>query len=229
MSWIRNLLRGNTPKPPAAPIGNSEAQPYRLEDALKLHLAPILRADGFKGSGRNYRRVVNGVVQALNVQGSRWGGSFAINLGLQPLAVPAILDRPVDPNKIGEIDCVLRRRLREGETDQWWKHDSAETAAFAVQDAARVYRTVGRALLERQSGPSAPLWTLRPPEFDVGGIKFEGFNGYGHPASLAKILAKLRYASGEIEAALAFAELASQEGLGAVDLAELRAQLGVTA
>ena len=226
MNWIKALLRPatSTPKTPSeAPTA------YRLEDALKLYLAPALRADEFKGSGRNYRRVYNGVVQALNVQGSRWGGSFAINLGLQPLAIPAILDRPVDPKKIGEIDCVLRRRLREGETDQWWAHASAETAASAVQAAARVYQTVGRALLERQSGPTAPLWTLQPSDFDTAGIRFEGFNNYGSPASLAKILAKLRHASGEIEAARAFTDVARQEGLNAVDLAELRAQLDTLA
>ena len=204
MSWIRNLLRGNAPKPAPTPVGASGAQPYRLEDALRLHLAPVLRADGFKGSGRNYRRVFNGVVQVLNVQGSRWGGSFAINLGLQPLAIPAILDRPVKPNKLGEIDCVLRRRLREGKTDQWWEHHSAETAALAVQDAARVYKAVGRALLERQSGPTAPLWMLKPSDFDAAGNPFEDFNVYGRQASLAKILASLRCASGDMEAALPF-------------------------
>lgn len=226
MNWIKALLppvASTSKMPPETPTA------YRLEDALRLHLAPVLRADGFKGSGRNYRRVHNGVVQALNVQGSRWGGSFAINLGLQPLAIPAMFDRPVDPGKIGEIDCVLRRRLREGETDQWWAHASAETAALAVQAAARVYQTVGHALLERQSGSTAPLWTLQPSDFDTAGKRFEGFNSYGSPASLAKMLTKLRHASGEMGAARAFADIARQKGLGAVDLAELRAQLDATA
>ena len=220
MNWFRRLVRPFTtpleqPPPPS---------PYRLDDALRLHLAPLLRADGFKGSGRNYRRTVNDMVQVVNVQGSRWGGSFAINLGLHPLALPIRSDQPADPRKINEIDCVFRRRLREDERDQWWSHDSAESAVAAVKAAAGVYQRVGRALLERQSGPAAPIWTLRPEELDQAGAHLEGFtlSTFGEGA-LATVMARIRHASGDVAAARAFARRACEEGLSGMDLAELEA------
>lgn len=49
----------------------------RLETAIREHLAPVLRADGFRGTGRSFRRVVNGWVQVVNVRGSRYGDQFA--------------------------------------------------------------------------------------------------------------------------------------------------------
>jgi hypothetical protein len=226
MNWFKGLLRpfatsAEQPPPPS---------PYRLDDALRLHLAPVLRADGFKGSGRTYRRTVNGVVQVVNVQGSRWGGSFAINLGLHPLALPIRSDQPADSRKINEIDCVFRRRLREDERDQWWSHDSAESAVVAARAAAEVYRKVGQALLKRQSGPDAPIWTLRPDELDQAGQRLEGFTLYTfRKGALASLMAQIRHASSDVTAARAFARRAREEGLAGVDLAELEALVGPVA
>lgn len=223
MNWLKALLR---------PSGTSAEQtpppsPYRLDDALRLHLAPVLRADGFKGSGRTYRRTINGVAQVVNVQGARWGGSFAINLGLHPLALPIRSDQPADPRKINEVDCAFRRRLRVDERDQWWSHDSAESAAVAVQAAAEVYQRVGQALLERQSGPGAPIWTLRPEDLDQAGKRLEGFTLYTfRKGALASLMAQIRHAAGDMAAARAFARRAREEGLAGVDLAELEALVG---
>lgn len=166
-------------------------------------------------------------MQVVNVQGSRWGGSFAINLGLHPLALPTRSDQPADPRKINEVDCAFRRRLREDERDQWWSHDSAESAVAAVQAAAGVYRRVGQALLERQSCPNAPIWTLQPEELDQAGKRLEGFTLYTfRNGALASLMAQIRHASGDVTAARAFARRAREEGLASVDLAELEALLG---
>lgn len=223
MNWLKVLAR-----PFATPAEQlPPPSPYRLDDALRLHLAPVLRADGFKGSGRTYRRTVNGVVQVVNVQGSQGGGSFAINLGLHPIALPIRSDQPADPRKINEIDCAFRRRLREDERDQWWSHDSAESAVAAAQAAAGVYRRVGQALLARQSGPDAPIWTLRPDELDQAGKRLEGFTLYTfRQGALASLMAQIRHASGDMAAARAFARRAREEGLAGVDLAELEALVG---
>ena len=223
MNWFKVLLRPFAPPAQQPP----PPSPYRLDDALRLHLAPVLRADGFKGSGRNYRRTVNDMVQVVNVQGSRWGGSFAINLGLHPLALPIRSNQPADPGKINEIDCAFRRRLREDEKDQWWSHDSAESAVVAVQAAAGVYQRVGRALLERQSGPAAPIWTLRPEELDQASRRLEGFTLYTlREGALASLMTQIRHASGDVAAARAFARRARDEGLSAIDLAELEVLVG---
>jgi hypothetical protein len=94
-----------------------------LEVAIRKCLAPCLREDGFAGSGRTFRRVLNGWIQVVNVQGSRYGGRFSINLGLQPLAIPDVVGNVPDPKKIREELCEFRRRLSESGADQWWTHD----------------------------------------------------------------------------------------------------------
>jgi len=133
-----------------------EARPH-LESAIKEYLSPILRVDGFAGSGRNFRRVVIECVHAINIQWSKWGGQFAINLGIQPLSIPDVMGATPDPKKITETLCEFRRRLSETGEDQWWTYDdSIESMEAAVRSAAAVYTSVGRRLFAEFSGPSSP-------------------------------------------------------------------------
>lgn len=44
-------------------------------------------ADGFTGSGRTFRRVAGEWVHVVNVQGSRYGGQFGVNVAVHPLAI----------------------------------------------------------------------------------------------------------------------------------------------
>jgi hypothetical protein len=90
----------------------------RLEPSIGAILAPQLRADGFAGSGRTYRRIANSWIQVLNVQGSRHGGSFAINLALRPVGLPDVIGQPVNPKSVTQDACELRRRLAEVGQDQ---------------------------------------------------------------------------------------------------------------
>jgi hypothetical protein len=202
MSWL-NFLRPKTP-PPAEP----EPAAYKLEDALKSQLAPVLRANDFKGSGRTYRRVTNRLIQIVNIQGSQWGNGFALNLGIQPLDLDWRLDGPSDPRALKEYDCMLRCRLSETDADQWWKHDSLETALAAVSDAARLCEIKALPMLDRQSGPEAPLWTLSPEALSAGRVEMEAFRW--STFSLARDLARLRRATGDLDTARVFAVIAMQ-------------------
>src|SRR5262245_14058697 len=126
----------------------------RLEPSIVAILAPELRVDGFTGSGRTYRRVANQWIQVVNVQGSRQGGSFAINLALHPLGLPDVIGRPVNPKALAQDACELRRRLTEGERDHWWLcYGDRDSMNEAVQSATLVYQQFGRPLLHRLSQP----------------------------------------------------------------------------
>src|SRR5262245_39873927 len=105
---------------------SSASQP-QLKTAVSAVLAPRLREDGFKGTGRAYRRVIDGWIHALGVQAWRSGGSFCIEIGVHPIALPDVVDRPIDPKRATVYDCIFRRRLAPlGSEDMWWEHDGSE-------------------------------------------------------------------------------------------------------
>jgi hypothetical protein len=181
---------------------------YRIEDAWRTHFEPVLRAEGFKGSGRHFRRIADSLAQCVSLQGNRYGGSFAINLGIQPLAILGVMGRrPVNPGKIQEVDCEWRRRLSEGASDQWWDYDlSAASKDRAAAAAAEVFRAHGLAVFAAMSGPSSPLFVVDPHSFEHGLYSFSGFQST--KVRMAFALSQLRKASGDIRASRDFAKIA---------------------
>lgn len=176
----------------------------RLEISIKEHLAPLLRADGFSGSGRTFRRVVGDFVQVINVQGSRYGGQFAVNLAIQPLCILDVVGEVPDPKKITEELCEFRRRLSESNTGQWWEHDgSQESMNTAIKAAAIVYCTIGRQIFENFNSSVPPMHLVTPEAFENGQYNFQGFGSSNVRMALA--LARLWQAKGHKEAAKKFA------------------------
>lgn len=198
----------------------------RLDTAIRVHLVPYLRADGFAGSGSRYRRVVDDWVQVVSVQGARGGGSFAINLAVQPLAVPDVLGNPPDQKKITEGLCEFRRRLSTTSSDQWWKHDGTEGSMNAAAlAAALVYVNVGRPLLKRVSGPNSPLNAVTAEEFDRGTFDFSGFGST--KVRMALTLARFRRSQGLANDSAAFARVGLTHIGSAVALRRELEQLAV--
>lgn len=195
----------------------------RLESSIKSHLSPALKGDGFFGSGHTFRRISGDLIHVFQVQGSRYGGEFAINLGIQPRSVPDASDNSPDATKIRAELCEFRRRLSEGKSDQWWDHDgSKESMDVAVGAAASVYMTIGRKLFSELSGPESPLHKVTPAQFEAGHYSFSGFGST--KARMARSLALMRQAVGNLADARAFARIALSNLAGAHALrAELEA------
>lgn len=189
----------------------------RLETAIRTHLAPVLRSDGFAGSGRTFRRILLDWVQVIHVQASKWGGSFAVNLAVHPLALPDLRGNQPDPKKINEELCEFRRRLSSTNTDQWWKHENTEASMIrAVSEAAEVYVNFGRPLLARVSGPDAAMNTVLAADFAEGTFDFGGFGSTRVRMALA--LSRLRKTQGRVSEAVSFATLGLANVGGAVAL-----------
>jgi hypothetical protein len=179
----------------------------RLESSIKDHLSPVLRSDGFFGSGRTFRRLSGDFIHVVNVQGSRYGGSFAVNLGIQPRCIPDALGNSPDAAKITEVLCEFRRRLSETTCDQWWEHEgSKESMDAAVRAAASVYTTAGRRLFCELSGPESPLHKVTPAQFEAGHYSFSGFSST--KVRMARSLALMRQSAGDLADASGFARLA---------------------
>jgi len=183
--------------------GMSASSP-RLEVSIRTHLLPHLKEDGFSGSGRTFRRVINGWIQVVSVQGSRYGGQFAINLGVQPVSVPDVLGNIPEPKTITEPLCEFRRRLAESGEDQWWDHGrSQDSMDAAVLAAVGVYLRVGRPLLARVGGPDSPLSSVSAEDLKNGKVDFLGFGSTG--VRMALVFARVRKAEGKLAESRAFA------------------------
>jgi hypothetical protein len=157
----------NTPTPP------------RLETAIRAALAPLLRKEGFTGSGRRFYKSTGPWIQIVTVQGSRYGGSFAINLGLHFASAPDVAGHSPDPKKMNEAHCEFRRRLSESNADMWWKHETAQASMLAaVESAAAMYAGRGRQYFELAS---TALTSITPEALASGDYDLQGFGYKGSP------------------------------------------------
>ena len=190
---------------PTRSFGSHMSNPGpRLETSIRSYLGPYLREDGFTGSGRTFHRLTNGLIQVVNVQGSRYGGQFAINLAVQPSTIPDVLGNTPDLKKITESHCEFRRRLAESGADQWWVHDMSQASMdAAVATAAEVYIRIGRPVLDAVSSPTSPLLTVSPQDFANDDFNFYGFGSTKVRMALA--LARLRKIEGRLAESRAFA------------------------
>ncbi len=92
---------------------------------LKDEFGPRLREIGFKGSGQNFRRINNEIINIINVQGNKYGGSFAVNLGMHLTFLPNNWSSELpDIKKLKAYECEFVMRLApNNKADYWWKYE----------------------------------------------------------------------------------------------------------
>jgi hypothetical protein len=178
-----------------------------LARAIQNKFAPTLRRDGFSGTGQRYWRVIGGQCQLIEVQGSRYGGKFAVNIGIQPMSVALRSGEPPNPRRIREMSCVFRRRLAAHGSDQWWDYQPNQTSMdVAACAACGVYEQVGRRQLDFMAQADSPINSLTPEDFAAGEYDFMGF---GNTRALTALtLAYIRRAAGHGGQARGFAQIA---------------------
>lgn len=190
-----------------ATTGSFMSEARRLNAVIAAYLAPLLRADGFKGSGRRFRRIFPDHVEIFSVQGSRYGTAFAINLGIQPLSIPDASENMPIARTITEDKCEFRRRLSESGTDQWWPYYASEDSMrIAVLAAAAVYSRVGQRMFEQFAGTDSPLHTITAEALESSSDGLHGFGSTRFRTALA--LSRLRYVQNRPSEAKCFAQLA---------------------
>jgi len=99
-------------------------------DCLKSEFSPRLRAVGFTGSGQNFHRTRDEVIQVINIQVNKYGGSCCVNLGLH-MTFLAIAGENLlaNPKKLKVTSCEFRWRLAPpGTTDYWWGYEEGVSA-----------------------------------------------------------------------------------------------------
>ncbi len=127
----------------------------RFYEQVKQEFAPLLRKEGFNGSGQNFRRINAEVLHTVNLQNNKYGGSCCVNLGLHFSFLPVCWNsaKMPDPKKIKEQDSEFRWRMAPpGKTDYWWKFKGnglLGNSQKAVAHLCDTYAAVGRAYFDR--------------------------------------------------------------------------------
>lgn len=186
--------------------GDSPSDGPNLSDLIRQHLAPVLRADGFTGSGRNFRKIHTDWVLVLSVETSRAGNAFALNVGIQAKFAPDSLGKEVDPKKIKVQLCEFRRRVLTPEIDVWWKFDSSPDSMIeALQSAAQCYVQQIRSLIRAICSENSSFASITPDDFSVEAMGFHQFDTT--EGRLALSIARYRMKYEQYESAEAFAHL----------------------
>jgi Domain of unknown function (DUF4304) len=164
-----------------------------------------MRASGFKGSGRTYRRIRGELIHVVNVQSSSHGGEFAVNFGVHLAFLPDVLGDVVVPSKLIEMSCELRGRMSEFGSDQWWPYANSQSSATkAVVEMIGVWERRGIAQLETLGVYPDSFTRLTPEDLDSGNYDFGGLGST--KGRLALIFGRIRVHEGRISEAKSFAK-----------------------
>jgi hypothetical protein len=141
-------------------------------------LVPVLRGDGFRGSGRNYWRTAGEFIHLVDVQGSQSGGRCAVNLGIHLTFLPVVGgDAVPEPRRLREVDCEFRTRLAPaGRSDCWWRYGAdAGEAEEQVRDLVGLYCSVGRPHFDRARSFPEPFRSITIEQLEAGDLaRFPG-------------------------------------------------------
>lgn len=87
-------------------------------------LQPLLRERGFRQAGPNFRKSDGDLLYVINLQSTRDGVKFYVNLGAQPVFIPieGLPTQNADARTIKEYECVIWTRV--GNDWRWDMSDS---------------------------------------------------------------------------------------------------------
>jgi len=129
-----------------------------------------LKAAGFRRQGNHLHRAVEGLVHAVNFQGSQWGsadsGSFTVNLGVaSPLLYTTWSGTPF-PSNPATTHALFPVGLRIGRLmpsphDHWWKVDEATNLDVLSNEVAGAILEYGLPFFDGFKSASSMLLHLR--------------------------------------------------------------------
>ncbi|OWW00224.1 DUF4304 domain-containing protein [Rhizobium sp. R693] len=120
-----------------------------IDEVIKHGFADLLKAHGFKKSGRNWHRADGENWLIVNVQASSSNsgenGKFVVNLGVYAAAVAALAGEVAILGKPKEYNATIRERLGSlayGE-DHWWAIESDSSLDLISADLVEKMLSVG--------------------------------------------------------------------------------------
>jgi hypothetical protein len=130
----------------------------RIDALVRDGLAPVLRAAGYRKTGRTWRQAADGWVRVTNVQGS-WTnigetGKFTINLGVYFPEAAVLRNGPPAVEKPNESDCIVHERigfLLPVRQDHWWEIRPATDLPQLINEVSHAWVNYGKPWLELHS------------------------------------------------------------------------------
>lgn len=118
---------------------------------LGQRLFPVLRGQGFQGSGQTLRRIDGPLIHVFNVQGASGGKACYLNLGAHLAFLPAEGGGAVAPEALEESYCVFRDRMEPppGTAFGWAYGATKEQAEENVEFIVSEWMGPGRAFFAR--------------------------------------------------------------------------------
>jgi hypothetical protein len=118
---------------------------------LTRELFPVLRAEGFRGSGTTLRRIAEPIIHVFNFQGSTSAGHCYLNLGAHLSFLPSEGRTVVPFASLMEPHCVFRARIvpPPGPAFGWTYGPTSEQAAETVAFIVSEWSTQGRPFFSR--------------------------------------------------------------------------------
>jgi hypothetical protein len=121
---------------------------------LQKKLFPVLKAEGFEGTGQTLRRIQGPVIHVFNVQGASGAKACYLNLGAHLAFLPTEGGGQVGqvaPEEIEESHCVFRDRMEPppGAAFGWAYGTSKEQAEESVEFIVSEWAGPGRAFFAR--------------------------------------------------------------------------------
>lgn len=173
-------------------------------------LEAVLSGLGFESYGAGWRTQDGDFIVCVEVQVSRDGTSFCVNVGghytFMPILGRPASDPPLDLHDLQEPDCVLRTRLPIGGPEMWWPR--ADTSA-----AADEFKLSGLPWIKRYSNPSDIFGSL-PADIDAEEVwrSLPGVSRALRPVVLSYLLRRMSREAEAVE--LASIALASRPRSG---------------
>jgi hypothetical protein len=131
-----------------------------IDNVIRVHLHPQLKARGFVRHGHNWNRAAGDLRDVVNVQGSAWNqgdwGQFTVNLGKFSSSVYSVSVGVEPPPVVAEFHCPLRTRLgalmprrnQDQPVDRWWRFDLSSDPQAIGEEVADAILTYGLPFLE---------------------------------------------------------------------------------
>jgi hypothetical protein len=116
---------------------------------LSAKLYPILREEGFKGSGTTLRRHDGCFHHIVHVQGSTSSTECYINLGAHLDFLPTEGGGAFSLRDFSEPSCSFRERLQSREGERWGYGHSETAALSIIQQMIEAWKTQGQDFFKR--------------------------------------------------------------------------------
>lgn len=117
--------------------------------SLSTRFYPILRAEGFRGSGSTLRRIDSPVIHIFNFQGSSGGERCYLNLGVHLTFLTTPGESEINVNSLKESQCAFRSRLPPPNGFGWSYGSSVTEMEEVIESISEPWSDDGHQFFER--------------------------------------------------------------------------------